>query len=585
VEEQLTLREYGIILFRRKKVFLAFFLGLTFIVTAASILMPPLYRGETTLLVEKAEEEPLVPVKRVISDFVDRVSLITTQVEIISSRRVLEKVIRDFSLDRKLRIWGGHKFEKAVLFLRKSVKVVPIKNTDFIRIRLDLRDKALVAPVVNAIAKYYIECYYEIRGVQSNAVIDFIDAQIEIVKAKLNDAEVALKEYEETNGIISLGDESKVYAEKSVDEERRQVELLENYADDHPDVIASRKKIEGIFRPKIRDLPRKRLEVKRLEYGVQNLRDIYLMLLKKREEMRIALEMERTRLGQVRNIKVIDPAVEPIKHVWPKRKINVLLAIVMGLVGGVGLAFGVDHLDHSLHSRTDVKRYLGLSVVGSAPLSPAVASLAASGDPGTVEQYRDLWNTVTTFSPSARKILVTSASDGEGKTTTALNLALALGRDGTRRVLLVGADDRGVRPENLLGIEAAAGLTDLLEGKRDLKGLLKVVRPPSLSFIPLGVKGASASALDLDRLKDLIGKFGEEFDCVIVDSGSSALRSATLAIVPAFDYVLFVVRAGSTRREVAAQALERLAAAKMKGIGVMLNGQRYDVPEDLYRTI
>ncbi|NQU95627.1 MAG: AAA family ATPase [Candidatus Omnitrophica bacterium] len=585
ISRQPTLRDYCIILFRRKAIFLTFFFGLIISVTVLSFALKPFYRAETIILVEKAEEEPLTPLKVPISEFVDRLSLMSTQVRFIKTRRVLEKTVIDLSLAEKLPIKGEYKFEKAVLFLKRKLKIAPVRNTDFISIRLDLQDRLLGVQIVNAVTKNYVDFYFKIKATRSSSVLEFIDAQINVVNVSLGNAEAALRDYEENYDIVSLRDEARISLEKLFDEEKHLVYLLEEYKAGYPDINAARTEIQNI-KEKLKDFPQKKMQLRRMEYTTENLKEIYLMLLKKREEMQIAVAMEKDKIGQVRNIEIIEPATVPIKPVWPKKRINILAAIFLGVFGGMGMVFWANYMDHRLYTREDIKKYLGYSIVGSIGSLPNVDTLFTKPEGVVFESYQELLNAIKVFSASPVKaLLVTSSSRGEGKTVTALNLALTLSKNVDKKILLVDADTVHPCLHKLFETSHEPGLINFADKEDSVRNIILTTRLNNLFFIPSGVENSLNKPLDFERLKDFIINLKNKFDYIIFDSSSCGLNSATLAISSSFDYALFVIKAGSTRREVAKMALERLVPVGPKSLGIMLNCQRYEVPGFLYKRL
>jgi len=111
----------------------------------------------------------------------------------------------------------------------------------------------------------------------------------------------------------------------------------------------------------IKNFARKEMEFSQLSRGIDDRREVYSMLLKQREEARISL----AKMQRGIKIKVINPARVPIEPVSPKRKLNILMAIVLGLVGGVGLAFVLESFDRSVNSPEEIKKYTGLKLLGT----------------------------------------------------------------------------------------------------------------------------------------------------------------------------------------------------------------------------
>jgi uncharacterized protein involved in exopolysaccharide biosynthesis len=122
------------------------------------------------------------------------------------------------------------------------------------------------------------------------------------------------------------------------------------------------KQIDKI-RNEIRNLAQKEFEYNQISRGIEDEREIYSMLLKQREEARLSL----AKLEKGVKIKVISPAVIPTTPVKPKKVLNIVLAIFLGLFGGLGLAFFIEYFDHTINTPDELEKYAGINALGSIP--------------------------------------------------------------------------------------------------------------------------------------------------------------------------------------------------------------------------
>jgi capsular exopolysaccharide synthesis family protein len=258
---------------------------------------------------------------------------------------------------------------------------------------------------------------------------------------------------------------------------------------------------------------------------------------------------------------------------------NTPLMVVTGL--GIGLALGYvfvllrEVLDTRIRSEKDLQR------VGETPLLGTIsrqsetrgqrerpAGLLAESK---AEAYRRLATNVEFLDPDTKigSIVVTSSMPGEGKTTTAINLALAAG-ELTPRVLLVDADLRRPSVAKYCGIEGAVGLTSVLSGQVSVEDAvaswshIHVLTAGSLPPNPSQIVNSNAMA-------DLLVKLSRSFDLVIVDSPPLLPVTDALALSRITDGALIVVRYKSTRRQQLSGSLRALDAVKARAIGVVLN--------------
>jgi len=204
----------------------------------------------------------------------------------------------------------------------------------------------------------------------------------------------------------------------------------------------------------------------------------------------------------------------------------------------------------------------------------------------TGEAYRALRTSVlrVTQDKSIKAILITSANHYEGKTTTAINLALAMSDVLGFRVLLIDSDLRYPSIHSRLGFMQSPGLTEILQGSVDLdsgmintgKENLKVITSGYLSSYP-------AELLESERLKDLIQVLRSKFDLILVDSPPVIPYSDASVLSSHMDGVLLVVQSSKTRREDIQQVYATLEDNHANVLGVVLNRQKQVVPDKIYK--
>jgi len=196
--------------------------------------------------------------------------------------------------------------------------------------------------------------------------------------------------------------------------------------------------------------------------------------------------------------------------------------------------------------------------------------LAVSSQPhsNVAEQYRSLRGRIAQSENghALRVIQVTSPGKGDGKTVTALNLALTMAQDYQKRVLVVDADLRQPRIHDLLGLEAGPGLTDVLSGSATLESALVHLPEHHLMVLPAGqFHERPTELLGSGAMRRLVDTLRAQFDRVIVDTGPTQVADPG-AIAALADGLIVVVRAGRTTRPSIEHALASLPAAKMLGL-------------------
>ena len=331
-------------------------------------------------------------------------------------------------------------------------------------------------------------------------------------------------------------------------------------------------------------------------------RSQYQGLLEKQNEMKMAERLRQK--GQSLVFKVVEPASVPSAPSSPKRERILLLGFVGSLGLGVVLAFLVEQLDTSFDSADDFKTFTNLPLLA---VIPSVRSKSRSGrklpeggkgdphlpqpnlrhlqknrvvtvtDPGAIasEQYSILamklrWHLGE--APS-RVLTVTSASGGEGKTLTAVNLSFALAESGLGKVLLLDADLRKPRTHEYLGIEPRPALSNLLQDpERDI--YREAARLKDLFVIPGGSDFENpVGVLGSERMRRLVERLRLEFRFIVLDAPPILPIADPQVLAGYADGVLLVVRARRTRRELFKHAIESFRATNV--LGVVLNGADY----------
>lgn len=275
-------------------------------------------------------------------------------------------------------------------------------------------------------------------------------------------------------------------------------------------------------------------------------------------------------------VSIIDQALEPGSPIAPNPARNMTLALVLGLLAGVGGAFLFDLLDASVKHREELEES-GISVVGVIPkLETEGASVYLERDPQVVggEAFRKLRTSISFMSVDdpVRTILVSSPLSEEGKTTCALNLASAYAQGGSR-TLLVEADLRRPSLHQLFGQEGMRGLTTAIIGQTPLAEAIRNTNVANLSVLLAGaIPPNPVELLDSEQMSDVLARLKERFDMVVIDSPPLIPVADPAALANRVDGVIIVARAGSTHRKRLGEAVKIVEHSGAKLLGVLLNG-------------
>ena len=293
----------------------------------------------------------------------------------------------------------------------------------------------------------------------------------------------------------------------------------------------------------------------------------------------------------------------PRSPVGPARLRNVMIALVLSLVAGIGLAFLLDFLDDTVKSLDDVDRYIHLPALAMIPAGRGGASLKGLPRPNTgpsdstalamiddvrspiAESYRHLRTSLLLSSAGQppKTILVTSSQPSEGKTTTAINTAFMLAQTGAE-VLIIDCDLRRPRLHTQFEVTNSKGLTTWLSGERDLDNLLQTYsKTHNLKILTSGpVPPNPAELLGSEEMRRLLGHLSERFAHIIIDSPPAISFTDASILSTMVDGVMLVVHGGRSSRAVVRRAKQQLLDVGAHIFGVVLNNVKLETQDYYY---
>ncbi|GMV99305.1 MAG: hypothetical protein AMXMBFR84_04440 [Candidatus Hydrogenedentota bacterium] len=340
-------------------------------------------------------------------------------------------------------------------------------------------------------------------------------------------------------------------------------------------------------------LAEKDKDYQNLVRAVRQHNDQYLQLLDKEFELSSAIQRGSGTIER----SPTPPFVQPKPHEGQRGPIFLFLSGgLVGLTIGIGLALLLEGMNTSIRSIEDVSIHLGQEVIGTIPrmrFGPPTtrrrgtyvpvkdedevdACIVTQHDPKSPisEAYRTLRTNFqfSTLQYKPRTILITSAVPGEGKTTTAVNMAVTFADSGFR-VLLLDTDLRRPHVHHVLKMERGPGLADVLRDGLDYKSVLRTTRVENLWSISAGRVPPNPSELvGSERMRNLLNQMRNDFDLIICDAPSLLVVTDPVLLARELDSVVLVVSVDNARRETVQRGIKLLETAQARIAGVVLNG-------------
>ena len=340
------------------------------------------------------------------------------------------------------------------------------------------------------------------------------------------------------------------------------------------------------FEKRIKDFPdaEKRLAELTREAEVQ--RGAYSSLLQKKQEFEI---MKASEIG---NVWVVDTATSA-GMIKPTVKRNIILAVIVGLFMGVGIAFFLEYLDNTIKNPDDLKQITELPLLGSI----AKYDTQAEGNGGELithtmpntnvsEAFRTIRTNIffASFDTPKRLIGVTSALPSEGKTLVVANLAISIAQ-ADKKVLLLDADMRRPRLHRIFNQKRSPGLSNLIMAE-DIEGALgDVTRKLPISGLDVIYAGDVPhnpnELLGSQKLKSIIDLVSDRYDYILFDSPPILSVSDSVVLTNQLDGTILVIHAEKTEKNALKQALEAIPNEKV--LGLVLNNINIERDEYYYR--
>ncbi|MGB3112016.1 MAG: polysaccharide biosynthesis tyrosine autokinase [Candidatus Omnitrophota bacterium] len=594
LEQEIDIREYLRVLYERRWLIISITLIICTLSLMRSFMLKPVYQATTRILIER-EGPKVVKMDEVAPvSFAGR-EYYQTQYKILKSHAVAEKVDKALGGYKPWGEWAGRRIRKKekplsdedrISALLNRIEIKPIPNTQLVEISADDVDPAFSAKIANLWAAAYIEYILDAKYDATKYASGWLQGKIKEAKKNLEIAEANLQQCRRENNIIAPESENvEVLSDLLKRKAELEIELtekLEYLKEKHPEVIGLKSelasvnsKITGETNTEILSKD-KEIQYNILKREVESNKQIYESLLKRIKEMEVTGELKTT------NVRVIDKATIPKTPARPNKKFDLLIALFMGLFGGSGLAFLFENLDQSVKTPEDIKNYIKLPALASIAIPREEDEIAiqpemiTSKKPRSTisEAYRSLRTSImfTAVEHKRKSLIFTSSGPQEGKTTSAINLAIVMAQAGEKTILL-DADLRQPKIEKNFNITSEHGMTEVLAGTEELDKVIRKTEIPNLEIITCGSLPPNPSELlGSKKMDDLLEELEKRYDRVIIDTPPVLAVTDAVVLSGKVDGTIVVVRAGETNRNAVLKTKEILTTVHSSNlIGVVLN--------------
>ena len=316
----------------------------------------------------------------------------------------------------------------------------------------------------------------------------------------------------------------------------------------------------------------KAIQLGMLQRKVDTNRFLYDALVKKMKER------DLTERNQAVNVWIIEKAELPQTPAKPNKKRNILLGIVLGLFGGIGLAFFFEYLDNTVKTPEDVEEKYNIPVIGTIDLikdkkQTVVQAVMKDSSSLIAESFKGMRTAVLLSSADnpPKILLVSSFTPGEGKSSVSASLAMSLAHAG-KKVLLIDADMRRPVQHKYFNIENSSGLSSFLAGV-SAENEIKMENPVENLYLILSgpIPPNPSELLSSKKLKDLLTNVSPDYDMIIIDTPPLASVTDPVILSKLVDGVILVTWAGKTTYEMLGKGLKQLREVDAPLIGVVLN--------------
>ena len=507
----------------------AWLIALTAILAAVgayifSRMQTPIYQANTTILVNESASAQASNYSAI---YLTSERLTSTYAAMLTKKPMMDKVIERLGIKDSSLSFG--------------VKVNAVRDTQLLQLLVELTDPFMAANVANELVAVFTD---EIRKLQESKYLaskENLQSQLTYLEKQIEDNSQALETLIQNNiNLLQQQPAPEILTEPTQTLEERARQLNQP-------------------------------EIDQLETRLTQYRQIYASVLASYEQVRLAEAQTTTSFIQV------EMAVPPTGAIRPQVLRNTLLAAIVGLMLAVGVIFAIEFLDDTIRDPETITSMTGLPVLATISRHEQTNNepITQSHPRSPVsESFRSLRTNVkyASVDKPIRRLIITSPTPEDGKTTIATNLAIALAQ-GSSQVVLIDADLRRPRVHKVFGLENKVGLSSLfVQPEIYLDGNFHTVKTENLQILPSGGTPPNPSELLGSRkMNEILKQLEEKFDIILLDTPPVLTVTDAVALSSSVDGVMVVAKIGKTKQAALMQAIEQLRQVNANIVGIVIN--------------
>ncbi len=464
-----------------------------------------------------------------------------------------------------------YKRQQDIVTIEDKVTILPERLADLSRnlTASETKRKELFA-VYNQVKNVRRDQLETIPAVVANVSLESINQKIILADQKIS--ELSKKYGPKHPKMITAKNELESLKGKKYSELEKVVETIKN---EYLLAEGNERDLKGLVdqtRFEAETLGGKSIQLGMLQRKVDTNRFLYDALVKKMKERDI------TERNQAVNVWIIEKAEFPKEPAKPNKKRNILLGIILGLFGGIGLAFFFEYLDNTVKTPEDVEEKYNIPVISTIDLmkdknQTVIQTVMNNSSSLIAESFKGMRTAVLLSSADnpPKILLVSSFTPGEGKSSVSASLAISLAHAG-KKVLLIDADMRRPVQHKNFNFKNESGLSSFLAGVAD-ENEIKLENPlENLYIIASGpIPPNPSELLSSKKLKTLLSNISPAYDMIIMDTPPLASVTDPVILSKLVDGVILVTWAGKTTYEMLGKGLKQLREVDAPLTGVVLN--------------